>query len=303
MILAPVNTRIYSSANDLKGFSIKNCPSMPSPSAVLMCPPDHYDVLEVRNPFMAAGLGKVDKPSARQQWDFLRATFERLGRPVKTLPPVEGLEDMVFAANQTLPGLTRHMDKICLLGQMRHPGRRGEVGHFEKWFQGEGYRIFKLKDPSATFEGMGDCLWHPGKRMLWGGHGFRTDPEVYEQIAEIFEAPVIQLKLVNERFYHLATCFCPLTQEAVLIYPPAFSPESLELILRLFPIVLAADEREASDRLCCNATLVDSSLVMQKGCATAFRHISALGLDVHEVETAEFIKSGSSVSNLKMNLF
>src|SRR5438045_4118620 len=101
-----MNTRIYTSAVELKGFSAKNCPTVPAPSGVLMCPPDHYDVSDVRNPFMAAGLGKVDRTLARAQWDGVKAAFEKLGKPVKVIEPVKGLEDMVFAANQTFTGLT-----------------------------------------------------------------------------------------------------------------------------------------------------------------------------------------------------
>lgn len=295
--------KIYSHASDLKGFSVKNCLSMPPPNAVLMCPPDYYNVTAGRNPYMGANIGKIDKEKVRVQWEGVRQVFEGLGRPVKTIAPREGLEDMVFTANQTLTGLTRKMERVCMLSQMRHPARRGEVKHFEEWFDDAGYRIVRPKDPTLTFEGMGDCLWHSGKRLLWGGYGFRTDPEVYEQVAESFEAPVVRLKLVNERFYHLDTCFCPLTQEAVLIYPPAFDPESLELILRLFPIVLAADESEAGRLLPCNAAVVDSTAILQSGAASAIRHIKAIGLNVREVDTSEFLRAGGSVFCMKMQLY
>jgi N-dimethylarginine dimethylaminohydrolase len=299
-----MNTRIYSQVGDLKGFSAKNCPSMPGFNSVLMCPPDYYDVSEARNPIMAENIGRVDRNLARAQWESVKAAFEKLGKKVRTMEPVSGFEDMVFSATQTLVGLTSRMEKVCLLGHMRHPSRRGEVAHFEKWFVSEQYRIARLKDPAMTFEGMGDCLWHPGKRLLWGGHGFRTDAEVYEHVAEAFEAPVILLKLVNERFYHLHTCFCPLTQEAVLIYPPAFSPESLEMILRMFPVVLAAGEREAVTKLPCNAAVVDSgTAIIQKGAVNAIRHLKALGLNALEVDTSEFLKSGASVCCLRMPLF
>ncbi len=246
---------------------------------------------------------KIDHALAGQQWEGVKSAFEDLGRPVEMIDPVEGLEDMVFTANQTLTGLTPRMERLCFLGQMRHPGRRGEVPHFEKWFREKGYKIAGLKDPAYSFEGMGDSVWHPGKRLLWGGYGFRTDPEVYEHVAKAFETPVVMLKLVNERFYHLDTCFCPLTPEAVMIYPPAFDPDSLELILRLFPIVLAADEREASSRFPCNACVVDSTVVIQAGASTAIRHMKAIGVNVREVETSEFLKSGGSVFCLKMHLY
>ena len=295
--------RLYSSAGELKGFSVKNCASMPSPTGILMCPPDHFDVSEARNPYMGEKKGTVDRVRALAQWTSVREAFEALGRPVETLEPVAGFEDMVFAANQTLTGLTPRMERVCFLSRMRHPSRQGEVPYFESWFKNKGYRIARVKDTAFSFEGMGDAAWHPGKRLLWGGHGFRTDPEVYEEIAKTFEIPVVMLKLVNERFYHLDTCFCPLTPEAVLIYPPAFDPDSLELILRLFPIVLAADEREASSKMPCNATVIDSTAVMQKGAETAIRHMKAMGVSTIEVETDEFLKSGGSVFCLQMHLY
>lgn len=298
-----MNTRIYAHADELKGFSIKNCPSMPTPTLALMCPPDHYDVSAPLNPYMAESVGKVDRARARAQWEELRAVFTRLGKTVQTIPPVAGLEDMVFCASQTLIGLTARMEKVCLLSHMRHPARRGEVGHFEGWFKAAGYRIARLDDPALTFEGMSDSVWHPGKRLLWGGYGFRTDPEVYPAVAQAFEAPVVTLKLVNERFYHLDTCFCPLTPEAVLIYPAAFSPESLEMILRLFPVVLAAEEREAS-RMVCNTAVIDSrTAVVPRGASNAILHMKALGLEIVESDVSEFVKSGGSVSSLKMLFF
>ncbi|MFH2204606.1 MAG: arginine deiminase-related protein [Elusimicrobiota bacterium] len=298
-----MNTRIYHNATELKGFSIKNCPSMPPAGAVLMCEPKYYTVSEGRNPYMKASIGKVDTRKAQAQWEDLRDAFKELGCGVSFIEPVEGFEDMVFTAHTVFTGLSCQMDKICVLGQMRHPARRGEVAHFAKWFRRAGYRVIQLKDETLTFEGAGDCLWHPGKRLLWGGYGFRTDLEVYPEIAQAFEAPVIQLKLVNERFYHLSTCFCPLTHEAVLVYPSAFAPESLELILKLFPIVLAAEELEAAAKLPCSAAIVDSTVLLQKGAATARRQIKAIGLKTRETETSEFIKSGGSSHSLKMHLY
>lgn len=298
---ARMNTQVYSNANELRGFSVKNCASMPTPGSVLMCPPDHYDVVDVKNPFMVGKAGTVDKGLAKAQWESVRAAYQSHGKTVKLIDPVAGLEDMVFCANTTMVGLTTRMERVCLLSRMRHPSRRREVPHFENWFKNEGYRIERLKDETAMFEGMGDCLWHPGKRLLWGGYGFRSDPEVYKEVAEIFEAPVILLRLVNERFYHLDTCFCPLNQEAVLIYPSAFDPESLGLILKIFPIVLVAEESEAVKQLACNAAVIDSKVaVIQQGSDIAARHMKAIGLDVVSVDTSEYLKSGASAFCIRL---
>lgn len=299
-----MSRNLYRSVNDLKGFSLKNCPSMPDPAGVLMCPPDHYDVVEVKNPFMAGQVGHVDRDGARRQWDGVRLAFEAAGKPVSLIDPVPGLEDMTFCANQTMVGLTPRMEKVCLLGQMRHSSRRKEVPHFEAWFKQRGYTIARLKDSTVLFEGAGDALWHPGKRLLWGGYGFRSQPEAYEDVARAFDSPVILLKLVNERFYHLDTCFCPLTPEAVLIYPSAFDAASLELILKMFPIVLTAGESEAVSQMACNAAVVDShTAIVQRGAAAVSRHMGGMGLKVAEVETGEFMKSGGSVYCLKMFIY
>lgn len=296
--------QVYRAVADLKGFSLKNCPAMPEPTGVLMCPPDHYDVVDVKNPFMAGKVGTVDRALARRQWEELKAAFESAGRAVSLISPVPGLEDMVFCANQTLAGVTPRMEKVCLLGQMRHSSRRREVPAFEAWFRERGYRIARLKDPATSFEGAGDALWQPGKRLLWGGHGFRSEPQAYEEVARVFETPVILLKLVNEHFYHLDTCFCPLTPESVLIYPAAFDAESLELILKLFPVVLTASEPEAARAMACNAAVIDSrTAILQRGASAVARHMAVMGLRVLEVDTSEFIKSGGSVYCLKMFLY
>lgn len=300
-----MSANLYRDIRDLKGFSLKNCPSMPEPTAALMCPPDHYQVLAVKNPYMSGHLGAVDLPKARRQWDELRAAFESVGCPVETIAPTPGLEDMVFCANQSLAGTRPDGEKVAVISSMRHPSRRKETAAFESWYWARGYRTQKLKLAShQTFEGSGDAVWHPGKRLLWGGHGFRSDPEVFEQVAAAFKTPVIMLKLVNERFYHLDTCFCPLTPESVLIYPSAFDAASLELILKIFPIVVTASESDAVTRMACNASVWRSKVaIVQKGAASSVGHMKALGLEVLEVDTSEFVKSGGSVYCLKQYLF
>jgi N-dimethylarginine dimethylaminohydrolase len=300
-----VSANLYRSISDLKGFSLKNCPSMAEPSGVLMCPPDHFQVLAVKNPYMARHVGDVDRDKARKQWDGVAAAFEKAGCPVSVLPATPGLEDMVFAANSSLTGTRPDGEKVALISFMRHASRRREVEAFAEWYVASGYRVARLKAGGhETFEGSGDAVWHPGKRLIWGGHGFRTDPAMFVQVAEIFKTPVIRLKLVNERFYHLDTCFCPLTPEAVLIYPAAFDASSLELILKIFPIVITSSEADAVSRMACNASVWRSkTAIIQLGATAAAGHMRAMGLDVVEVDTSEFVKSGGSVYCLKQHLF
>src|SRR5260370_20460850 len=64
----------------------------------LMCPPEHFAVTYAINPWM-----EPDKPTdaarAMRQWARLRQVYLDLGHDVRTIEPVAGLPDMVFAAN------------------------------------------------------------------------------------------------------------------------------------------------------------------------------------------------------------
>ena len=58
-----------------------------------MCPPDHYDVVDVKNPFMEDHVGGVDRAAARAQWDALAGVFSGIGLDVERIDPVAGCED------------------------------------------------------------------------------------------------------------------------------------------------------------------------------------------------------------------
>jgi len=295
---------VYKSVAELKGFSLKNCAPMPEPVKALMCPPDHYEARDERNPFAAGHAGRVNRPLARKQWVAVHDALVACGLEVVLIPARTGLADMVFCSNQTFAGLTPKLERLCLLGSMRYPYRRPEVTDFEVWFREAGYRVAALKDKTLTFEGAGDAIWHPGKRLVWGGCGFRSDAAAYGELARAFAAPVVALKLVNENFPQLDTCFCPLTPEAVLIYPPAFAAASLELIFRLFPVIIAASEPEAVRQMACNAVVVGcKTVILQRGAADVARHVAALGLEVAEVDASEFIKGGGGARALQILVY
>src|SRR5688572_28757713 len=74
-------------------------PRVPQVTRLLVCPPEHFEVLDVKNAFMAAHVGGVDRALAARQWDALQAALRREGVRVETLPAAAGREDLVFTAN------------------------------------------------------------------------------------------------------------------------------------------------------------------------------------------------------------
>jgi len=283
-------------------FGTRDLDDMPPADRMVMTTPDHFEILYVINPHMAGNVGAVDKGVARQQWDDLKAAFESCHVPVEVVDGMPGQPDMVFCANQTLPFLRKDGRKGVVLSKMYAPQRAGEVKHFEAWFAEKGWDIVDdIFHGDIEFEGMGDAIWHRGKRLLWGGHGFRTDRSIYDLISRKLETPVIALQLDDPEFYHLDTCFCVLDEETVLIYSPAFTPEGLDLIRHFFPRVIGAPEREARDLFACNAHCPDGKhVVIQRGCTTTKAALEGLGFTVIEVDTDEYLKSGGSVFCMKL---
>ena len=165
------------------------------------------------------------------------------------------------------------------------------------------YQIVHL-DSRIKFEGCGDVIVHPEKNLIYGGHGFRSSIEAFPEISLHLDVPIVTLQLTDPRFYHLDTCFLPISEETVQIYPDAFSEESVEKIKNSFRDVVAIPEMEADSFFSLNAHCVFSEqqnvAILQSGTTETKRHLSEAGFEVIETDTSEFIKSGGSVFCLKM---
>lgn len=290
---------VYAREDELD-FSVADCRAVPLPGRVLLTEPTYFDVQYVINPHMATHVGDVDGQEAGRQWRAVRSTYESLDFTVNVVEGAEGLADMVFCANQTLP-FYRPDDgtKGVVLSRMHAEQRRPEVAHFETYFRQIGYDILRLSDV-GDFEGMGDAIWHPRRFLLWGGYGIRTDRRAYDALANMLDVPVVAVRLVDEDFYHLDTCFCTLDERTVLIYPGAFETTGVELIGRLFERVIEAPEEEARRRFACNAHSPDGQHVLiQAGCDATIRRLEGAGFEAVELDTSEYLKAGGSVFCMK----
>jgi len=296
--------KVYTSANQID-FTLDDISAMPAPKQVLTVNPTYFDVEYVINPHMKDHVGNVDKMQALNEWEHLVDGYEELGFKVHQLDGVEGMPDMVFCANQSLPFIDKDGNKKVLMSIMHSPERKDEVSYIEKWYKKQGYEIEYLDNSTVDdFEGMGDALWHFKKRLLWGGYGFRSSLKAYNQIVDKFDVPVIALELTDDKFYHLDTCMAMLNENSVLIYPDAFKKEGLDMIYKLFDNVIKATQYEAEKLFAVNATCPDGkNVLIQQGCTDVNQKLRDAGFSVHEYSTFEFIKSGGSVFCMKMLLW
>ena len=83
----------------------------------------------------------------------------------------------------------------------------------------QGYEIIWLP-ADQFFEGEGDALF--AGDALFCGYKFRTDVSAHRAVADMLGCLVISVELVDPRFYHIDTCFCPLTDGGAVWFPAAF---------------------------------------------------------------------------------
>lgn len=277
------------------------------PQKVLLCSPDYFDVIDVKNIHMTNMNGKVNTTKAVKQWENLLSTYnsllnENFIEEISIIEGQPGLEDMVFCANQTFPWKTGTGSKKAIMSNMKHPSRQREVAHFKDFYIKKGYEILDF-DKKINFEGMGDLIPHPQKRIFFGGHGFRSGNSAYEEISKLLDVPVILLQLTNENYYHLDTCFLPLDNETALVAPDAFSDKSIAILKKVFPNLIEVPEKEALN-FALNAHYIISNdkkaAIIQKGNDFTVAILKKVGFRIFETETSEFIKSGGSVFCMKM---
>ncbi|MBI4421225.1 MAG: hypothetical protein HY560_10395 [Gemmatimonadetes bacterium] len=261
---------------------------------ILVCPPDHFRIDYEINPWMHQS-NVVDPARARVQWQRLTETLERLGVTLERMEPVPGLPDMVFTANAGVV-----VDGCAVPSRFRHPERQREQTYFEAWFRDHGYRLAFLED-GVYFEGAGDLLGVPD---LWlGGYRQRSDIRAYTAVSALLEREIIPVELVDPRFYHLDTCFCPLTGGEVLYYPYAFDGYARAVIAERLgeDRRLAVPEPDAL-RFACNAVSVGRAVVLPSGCDRTNELLGAHGYEPVPLPLDEFMKAGGSAKCLTLTL-
>jgi arginine dihydrolase len=267
---------------------------------VLLCPPAYFDVVDEKNPYMATRL-PVDREKAQRQWEALRSALEQAGCQVETIAPVPGLEDMVFAANQVFAGFHEGVGKFIVPSRMMHDSRQREVPFYVDWYRERGFKIIEVDLGADHLEGHGDLLWHPDWSHIYAGYGFRSTQvgvEKFRGAMSKLGIPVVPLQLIDRYCYHLDTCFCPLNTEAVLIYPGAYTPESLAALRGFWKRVheLTADE---AHKFMGNGIVANGRYLTPYITPHLESILSQEGLEPVVIDTSEFEKSGGSLFCMK----
>ena len=246
-----------------------------------MCPPVHYSVDYAINPWMDPNQC-IDAGRAMAQWRSLCQSYTSLGHVVRTISPEPGLPDMVFAAN----GGTVIGGQV-LGARFRHPQREPESAAYLRWFLRNGYPA--AAPPRTIHEGEGDIVF-AGQRII-AGYGFRTELAVAQQLAELFGLPVVSLRLVDPRFYHLDTALCVLDADTAAYYPAAFDDAGRAALTSLFAELIEAKDTDA-EVLGLNAVSDGRHVVLPAQASGLAEQLAARGFQPVPVDVSEFRKAG-----------
>lgn len=260
---------------------------MPRKRTYLLCPPEYFTVEYAINAWMDPER-PVDTELAVKQWDRLRETLLDLGHTVHVLPPRPGLPDMVYAANGGFV-----VDGTVYGARFRHEQRMPEAAAHREFYEGLGWRFMP---PSEINEGEGDFAYLPDAYggLVLAGYGFRTEPAAHAEAQEMLGRPVLSLRLVDPRFYHLDTALAALDDRTPVYFPGAFSVAAQRTLRQFFPDALIADD---ADALAFGLNLVsDGRHVLLNSEATGLIHtLEQAGYVPIPIELGELKKGGGSV--------
>jgi N-dimethylarginine dimethylaminohydrolase len=263
---------------------------------LLMCAPDHFEIDYEINPWMQGNIHQVSQTLAATQWQKLYDNLAQYAE-IELIAPQPGLPDLVFTANAGLILADR-----AIVSRFYHPERQGEEPHFTEWFDRHGYQIYALP-VQLPFEGAGDALLDREGAWLWAGYGFRTELDAHNYLANWLEIEVLSLRLIDRRFYHLDTCFCPLSGGYLLYYPPAFDRHSQQLIEAKVPPHKRIPVSEADAiNFACNSINIDELIVINDASIGLIQRLNAVGFRVIATPLSEFMKAGGSAKCLTLKL-
>jgi N-dimethylarginine dimethylaminohydrolase len=263
-------------------------------TTILMSPPDYFSVDYAINPWMEVGAVNLDL--AKKQWDNLVELIEKkAGGTVEVLPAVEGLPDLVFTANAAFIH-----DKKAIIARYKHPERQGEEPYCTAWFSQKGYEVITLPE-EMFFEGAGDALkW---KDRVFAGYKTRTAIVSHHRLSQETGLPVLSLELIDERFYHIDVCICPLDTGDFIYYPEAFDHYGKQVIEANIPeknrIAVSAKEAE---QFACNSISIGETVIFNEGSIQLAETLKTRGLNVLQVDLSEFIKAGGSAKCLTLKI-
>jgi N-dimethylarginine dimethylaminohydrolase len=189
------------------------------------------------------------------------------------------------------------VDGTVLGVRFRYPERAAEADAYLAWFRANHWSPVHV--PAFVNEGEGDILV-TGQALL-AGHGFRSDPRAARELEAVFGRPVVSLRLVDPRFYHLDTALCVLDATTAMYYPAAFDDAAQAALASVFDELIEAKDEDA-EVLGLNAVSDGYHVVLAGQAAALARSLRARGFEPIPVDMSELRKAGGGAKCCTLEL-
>ena len=261
---------------------------------VLMCRPDFFTVSYRINPWMHPE-DPTDTSLAVTQWETLYAKYLELGYDVHLIDGLQGLPDMVYAANGGFV-----LDGIAYGAKFQYPERQPEGPAYMEWFAANG---FTVAEPVATNEGEGDFLLVG--ETIYAGTGFRSDAASHDELRKIYHREVVTLTLIDPSFYHLDTALAVLDSQggpgSIAYLPKAFDAASLAILEERFPDAIHVNDEDAAV-LGLNSFSDGKNVIIASRATDFERQLRERGFTPHGVDLSELLLGGGGVKCCTLEL-
>jgi len=219
------------------------------------------------------------------------------------------LPDLVFVANGGL-SLPRLPEPVVLLPHMKYSQRKRELPFLERMYKE--LRVRTIPFPaSAPFEGQAELKWFHGGKLAVGGYGHRSTKKSFtlleKLLTRIYTAygvsppKILALPLESDDYYHLDVAMLEVG-DTCIVHKRAFSEKS---IARLRDFLGTVHVLDTTDSFCLNSIVDGTNLITHKITdAKAKKALASItGLQIKEVDTREFEKSGGSVRCMTLDIW
>jgi N-dimethylarginine dimethylaminohydrolase len=258
--------------------------------SILMCRPEYFTVNYRINPWMHPEQ-PTDTSLAVSQWEVLYQTYLDLGFDIHLIDPIDGLPDMVYAANGGFV-----IDGKAYGASFTHPQRQAEGPAYMDWFRANG---FDVHEPKFVNEGEGDFLLVGD--VILGGTGFRSSTDSHRELAELSGREVVSLELSNPSFYHVDTAIAKLDDTNIAYLESAFSEASLAELRRRYPDAIIATEEDAAV-LGLNSYSDGYNVVISSRAKNFERQLRERGYNPIGVDLSELLLGGGGVKCCTLEL-
>jgi len=271
----------------------------------LMADPAHFDVSYEINPWMRPDAWSADPAAnlriARAGWQALAKALENAGGKVHAMSGVAGLPDIVFPANAAVV-----LNGKAVVARFRHGERNGEEPHYLAALEAlrdQGLLTEVVQIEGCFQEGAGDCIWDAARRHFWVASGPRSTANSVEILRQHFGQKMVHMPLATEQYYHLDTCFCPLSGGEILYYPPALTETGrAALFEHTTPDQRIEATAEDAQAFCVNAVSLGRKVIMARPPASLHDRLTERGYDVVGVDLDPFMLSGGGAFCMTLRL-